>query len=184
MTQQVAEDPCLATGGFFSTLLGSAGPEEGEMPKIAIALLGISLFLAGTAGAKANEAPAPAPKVGVEQRRQQLIAKNLDLDEAESKKFWPVYNVYRAERNKLLVRSSSLMREYRDNAATIDDANALKMLRLLQQLRGEEVKLRWLFVDRFAEILPARKVLRYYQIEDRLEAIARFETTRAIHLQP
>jgi hypothetical protein len=45
------------------------------------------------------------------------------------------------------------------------------------------VKLRRAYVDRFAKVLPTRKVLRYYQVENRLEAIARFESTRAIQLK-
>lgn len=165
------------------------------MRKVAAVLLGISLLLAGVAAAQKKQSPAPPGQTAeknqaaeknrtAEQRRRRIVAKNVELSDAEGAKFWPLYKAYRVEKNELMGKTARLLREYRVNAANIDDEKALDMLKRMQRIREKEVELSRSYVDRFAEVLPTRKVLRYYQVENRLETAARYEATRAIPMEP
>lgn len=153
------------------------------MRKVVVVLLGSGLLLAGAARAAEEQGPTPPTQMAVEKERQRIVAANVKLSSSEAEKFWPLYKAYRAEKNQLLVRSTKLQQQYRANAAKIDDAKAREMMRRMQKIREKEFELRRTYVERFAEFLPMRKLLRYYQVENRLEAITIFELTRLIPMR-
>src|SRR5271169_5875021 len=61
-------------------------------------------------------------------QKKQLIAANLTLTDAESTKFWPVYDQFSAEMTALGDQKLALIKEYVLNFGSLTDAQAQSLL--------------------------------------------------------
>ncbi len=105
-----------------------------------------------------------------------VVAMNMNLSDAEAKGFWPVYNDYQADLQKVNQRLGALISDYADayNSGSISDDTASKLIKEWLQAEAEEMKLRVANVKKLAKVLPAKKVMRYLQIENKIHALVKF----------
>src|ERR1700676_1331076 len=61
-------------------------------------------------------------------QKKQLIAANLTLTDAESTKFWPVYDQFSAEMTTLGDKKLALIKEYAQNFGSLTDTQAQSLL--------------------------------------------------------
>jgi ferritin len=118
--------------------------------------------------------------VGAE--RKMIISKNLDLTEAESEAFWPIYNEYEQAIRKVNDKRVALIREFAAGFDTVDDKQAEDLMKDYLSYQEEHVKTRRSYVKKFRKVLPARKTFRFYQIDGKLNVIVDFELARGIPL--
>jgi hypothetical protein len=113
-----------------------------------------------------------------------LVALNMDLSDAEAKKFWPVYDAYQAALGKLNTRIAKLIEGYADdyNNDSLTDAKAKKMVSELVALEQEEAAMKKSFVPKLYKALPPIKAARYLQIENKIRAALRYELAAAVPL--
>ena len=113
-----------------------------------------------------------------------VVAANMDLTEAEAKGFWPVYDAYQKELQKINERLATAIVVYakEHNAKSLTDGKAMKLLDEALGVEEEEVKLKRAFVPRLNKVLPGRKVARYLQIENKIRAIVRYEIAGEVPL--
>jgi len=113
-----------------------------------------------------------------------LVASNMDLTEAEAKKFWPVYEAYQADLQKLNKRLAKVILEYAEvyNKGSVPDATARKLLNEALAIQEAEVKLKRSYVPKLEKALPEMKVARYIQIENKIRAIINYELAAQIPL--
>ena len=142
----------------------------------------IALSLATTPLLAQDDAKIQAARAEVQAERTKLVAANLPLTEEESAKFWPLYNEYRAEATKLGDRSVALIKDYAANYETMTDAKAQDLLKQQLALDEDRVKLRKSYMGKFEKVLPAKKVARYYQIENKLDVATQYEAATSIPL--
>ena len=118
--------------------------------------------------------------------RKKIVAANIDLTERENKKFWSLYKEYIAETDKANNKRVKLISEYSDAYVnkTLSDRQALKLLNGYQLYEQVKLRTRNTFVQKFKEILPPKKVIRFFQIENKLDAIINFELAGGIPLVP
>jgi len=88
--------------------------------------------------------------------KKALVAVNLGLTDAEAKEFWPVYDRYEKDLKGVNDRLVQV----------IDDYLAVE---------EDRAKLRRTYVGDFAKALPGKKVARFYQIENKMDAVIRYE---------
>jgi len=105
-----------------------------------------------------------------------VVAMNMNLSDAEAKGFWPVYNDYQADLQKVNQRLGALISDYAEayNSGSISDDTAGKLIKEWLQAEAEEMKLRVANVKKIAKVLPAKKVMRYLQIENKIRALVKF----------
>jgi len=115
-----------------------------------------------------------------------LVAANMDLSEAEAKKFWPLYEEYQKELNKLNDRIAMVLVDYAKeyNANTLTDATATKLLEQSIAIDEAETKLKRAFLPKLAKALPGRKVARYMQLENKVRALVKYEIAGEVPLAP
>jgi hypothetical protein len=79
-----------------------------------------------------------------------------------------------------------LISEYRDAYVnkTLSDRQALKLLNEYQLFEQIKLRTRNSYVQKFKEILPPKKVVRFFQVENKLDAIINFELAGGIPLVP
>jgi hypothetical protein len=100
--------------------------------------------------------------------KKQFLALNLPLTEAESVKFWPVYEQYAAELAKVYDARIQIVKDYAASFSTLSDATAASLN--LRAIDNEEAvtKLRQKYVPLVGRVLPGKKAALFFQIEKRL----------------
>jgi Spy/CpxP family protein refolding chaperone len=139
------------------------------------ALLLAMLTLANTAQAQTEE---PSQEQGrhergrrgkhkgdgkIEAARIGYLTSKLDLTEVQAKDFWPIHNEYSKKRKEILMQMRQLKRDIDVDNLTEDQA-ALK-LKLLFELRENEVKLEREYSKRFLKVLTNVQLVKYFQAE-------------------
>jgi Spy/CpxP family protein refolding chaperone len=115
-----------------------------------------------------------------------LIAANLDLTEAEGKKFWPVYEAYQKELNKLNDQTVMVLVDYARefNAKTLTDAKASALLDRAVAVEDAELKAKRALLPKVRAVLPGIKAARYVQLENKIRALVKYEIAAEVPLAP
>ena len=125
-------------------------------------------------------------KEKVKADKKLIVATNMNLTDAEAKGFWPLYDGYQKELDQLNQRVGAVIRSYADahNAGKgmIQNETAKKLLKEALATDEAEVKLRQSYAAKLEKVLPATKVARYLQIENKIRAILKFELASQIPL--
>ena len=111
-----------------------------------------------------------------------LVERNLQLTPEEAKRFWPIYDAQQREQDKITQRLNRSIVEYVNQESTMSDANAKRIARDLLKASAEEEKLREKTFRQLTEALPARKAVRYLQIENKIRAVQRYEMAERVSL--
>jgi len=101
-----------------------------------------------------------------------LVASNMDLTEAEAKKFWPIYDSYQKDLERINQQLGGTIIEYADayNNGSVPNDKAEKLLTQALDAEEAEVKLKQSYTDKLEAALSERKVARYIQIENKIRA--------------
>lgn len=99
-----------------------------------------------------------------------LVAANIQLTEAEAKTFWPVYERYQDELFLLRTRTVKLIRDYAESFEDMSDDTARRLLDESITIESLGLKLQKTYLPKFRKVLPEKKVARYYQIENKIQA--------------
>ncbi len=138
-----------------------------------IATVAVFLFLC--AGyASAQDRPATTGQLVIEKikaDKKLLVAENMQLTEAEAKAFWPVYDQYQAELFLLRTRTLKLLKDYAASYETMTNATAKRLLDEYMTIETLQLKLRQSYLPKFRKALSDAKTVRYYQIENKIQAV-------------
>lgn len=111
-----------------------------------------------------------------------LVAENMQLTENEAKAFWPVYKQYQDELFLLRSRAANLIKSYSDAYGAMTNEKAKKLMDEFMAIEASGLKLRQAYVPKFRKVLPEVKVVRYYQIENKIQAALMYELASQIPL--
>ena len=151
--------------------------------RIAIALLVCSVALP----VFAQDKPADTMQILREKVRADkklLVAVNMKLTEKEAEAFWPVYESYQKDLQKINQRIvkgiESYAADYRNKSLT--DEKAKRLIDEFVSIERAEAKLKGSYVSRLNEVLPAKKVARYLQIENKIRALVKYDLAAQVPL--
>ena len=139
----------------------------------------------GSVPALARDKPADSMQVLREKARANkklVIAETMGMTESEAKVFWPVYEAYQKDLVKLNDRILKLINDYANNYFTMSDQAAKKLMDEYMAIETERLKIRQSYLPRLRQVLPEMKVLRYYQLENKIQAIVDYEVAAIIPL--
>ncbi len=155
------------------------------------ALFGICLLAAGT-GLAAGPGKAELGKTVPGQadlatlidtfraNRKAFIAVNLALPPEQAANFWPVYDRYQKDMNAVGDRVAALVEEYKANYTTLSNEKALELIQDYLAAESDRTKVRRAYVDEFAKVVPGLTVARFYQIENKIDAVLRYDLAATI----
>lgn len=170
---------------------------------LAAGLLLIGLAAAGHADAQAPSPPAapapgqesaPAPaapdmsgeieltRAAIQVRRQAIVTAAMDLEPAEAERFWPLYREYRLEMARVGDRLVKVITTYLENYETLSDETASRLLDDYVGVEKARTGVKAKFVPRFRKVLPARKVVRFFQVDNKLDTVIQAELAADIPL--
>jgi hypothetical protein len=123
-----------------------------------------------------------AVRAEVRSDRKKIVAGGMDLTTEENQKFWPLYAEYRDSSSKQGERLTAIITEYARNYDTLTDQQATKLIYDYAKLDQDRINLRSAYVKKFGAFLPPKKLMRYFQIENKLDAIMNYDLAGAIPL--
>ena len=145
-----------------------------------LALLALVLVAAPAAAGEAEEASVEILLETLRSNRKALVAVNLDLTDEEARAFWPVYDRYQEELAAVQERLVGVIRDYTESFGTTTDQQALDLVDRYLAVDRDRAELRRSFLEPISQALPGRKVMRFYQIENKMDAVVRYELASAI----
>jgi hypothetical protein len=106
------------------------------------------------------------------QDRRNIVRANMLLTETESAQFWPLYDEYRVERQKIGDRKVRLITDFlaEQNSMTEDKARALANEDFAIERDTGELKAKW--YAKMTKVLSDRTIARFFHIDEKLDAAA------------
>jgi Spy/CpxP family protein refolding chaperone len=144
-------------------------------------LLG-TLLVAGAQDKAAADTDMQALRAAVQADKRGYVAKTLALNDAEAKKFWPIYDTYQRQLEQANRRRSVALVEVAGSAGPISDAHARNVVKELIAADDDELRARRKVRDRVSASLPPRKAIRYMQLEWKIRAAQNYDIATTIPL--
>jgi len=116
----------------------------------------------------------------IRSNRKALVAVNLGLTDDEAAKFWPVYDRYQKEINAVGDRLVAVIQDYTAHFSDLSDDKAMKLVDDYLAVEVDRIKVKRAYVDEFAKVLPGRTVARFFQIENKMDAVIRYDLAATI----
>jgi hypothetical protein len=142
-------------------------------------MVGLTLWILVFVGAVvAQDKPVDTMQPVLEQikaDKKLLVAENMQLTETESKAFWPVYEKYQAELFLIRIRTLKLIEDYAAAYEKMTNDTAKKLLDESMTIEALRMKLGAGYLPKFRKALSDIKVVRYYQIENKINAALYYE---------
>jgi hypothetical protein len=158
------------------------------MPNIRLSLS--LVLILGLAAGSVHAAPPPTASAqeasmsmllnALRSNRKAMIAVNLELTDEEAGAFWPIYDRYQKEVNALGDRLAGVVEEYVQRFRELPNDKAFKLIEEYLTIESDRAKVRRTYLNEFAKVLPGRKVARFYQIENKIDAVIRYDLAAAI----
>jgi hypothetical protein len=118
----------------------------------------------------------------IKAQKKRIVGANMQLTEEEQKVFWPLYGDYQAELSKIENQQIALITIYAENYQNMTDEKAQELLDQFLAIDNEALEARRAHVKKFLKVLPAKRVARYFQVENKLDAIVNYDLARGIPL--
>ena len=146
--------------------------------------LAASAILAPLAAAQGDitHAQLDSARTAVESARKQTVARNMNFSDSTATKFWPVYDAYRGEMAKIRRREWEALHALVTAPDSLKNAQLDKALGSWLSARKAEQQLREDYVPKFRKVLTVRQVVRYFQIEHRLDLVLQLAVAEEIPL--
>lgn len=116
----------------------------------------------------------------VRANRKAMVAVNLHLEDGQAAAFWPVYDRYQTELNANGDRQIALVERYIASFPGTSDEEAMALIKEYLAADAERVALRQKYLGEFAGVIPGSVVARLYQIENKLDAVTRYDLAATI----
>jgi len=153
------------------------------MRKVASVLVFAAVAVIGATISQAQDrSDIAASRAATEADRQAIVGRNLPMTDEQAKAFWPAYRDYRGEMEKLGDRIVNLMLDFSKSYEKLTNEQATSMLNDYLSIETDGAKLRTEWVPKFGKILPPKSVVRLFQIENKLDAILRYQAADEIPL--
>jgi len=156
-------------------------------PRSAVRVLAASVLVglaATVAMAQTVKDTLEVTRQAIESQRRVLVSGALPLTDAEADAFWPLFDAYEKERRPLEERANRLVADFLAGSASLTDAQAKAMVEEALQIEEGKLRVRRAWLGRMAKAIPSRKLARFYQIDNKLDAAVRADITKQIPLAP
>ena len=113
-----------------------------------------------------------------------VVATNMELTESEAKGFWPVYEEYQKDLQKINRRVVNLLESYAADFRnkSLTDDKAKKLIDEAVAIEQAEANLKSAYAPKLSKALPVKKVARYLQIENKIRAIIKYDLAAGVPL--
>lgn len=145
------------------------------------------MLLASASPALAQDKPADNMQIlrdKIRADKKLVVATNMELTESEAKAFWPIYEQYQKDLEKINQRVGNLLESYADDfrGKSLTDDKAKKLINEATAIDQAEANLKSTYAPKLSKVLPVRKVVRYLQIENKIRAVVKYDIASGVPL--
>ncbi|UKJ08838.1 hypothetical protein [Solitalea lacus] len=108
-------------------------------------------------------------KADIEALKVSIITTKVGLTVEEGKLFWPVYNEYDAEKQRLLKERRQKMVVARMQAETLSDKEIEDLILNDFSIKQKELDVERKYYDRFKKVIPLKKVALLYMAQEQFK---------------
>ncbi len=98
-------------------------------------------------------------------QKKQILSDSMELDEAQSKVFWPIYNDYEHDLSKLTDKGLGIINDYAKNYQNVSEKTAKELMNRALDLQTEKLKLRKAYAKKMEKALSAKVAARFLQVD-------------------
>jgi hypothetical protein len=142
-----------------------------------ISILLICLWVAPTFALDPSPQSMEILRDAVKADKKALTALNLKLTDTEGKAFWPIYESYQKDITKVNEKLVNLImdyaKEYRERS--LSDKKAKKLISDYMVIEEDLLNLKKSYLKKLSAVLPDKKLMTYFQMENKIQAILRFD---------
>jgi hypothetical protein len=143
---------------------------------VAVCVLGLSSpALAQTSQKQLDIAAARA-------QRKATVGANMNLTPEEATRFWPVYDAYERKMDSIENRHVKELKEFAASYKTFTDADAKKKLDEVMAIQQARLDVQREFVPKFLGAVSQVKVTRFYQIDNKIQALIQCDIAQLVPL--
>lgn len=103
--------------------------------------------------------------------KKSVVTETMQLSEADAKKFWPVYEKYQQEVDKLTDERIAILKQYLDKYWTVNDTDAIALTKQVLSWQSRRNDLRKKYLDIFAKSTSGVTAAKFFQVEHRLDLV-------------
>jgi len=146
-----------------------------------LSVLMLAVLAVPPAGAgEADEASMEVLRDTLRSNKKALVAVNLALSDDEARAFWPIYDRYQADLTVVGDRLLQIVDEYTRTFGNTTDDEARKLVDAYLAVQRDRAALLQSYAEPFAEVLPGRTLMRFYQIENKIHIVMLYELAASI----
>jgi len=114
--------------------------------------------------------------------KKAAIAEAMQLTDQESGPFWELYNEFNFELSKVQNLRIEAIKDFASNFENLTDEKADELWKKVLDYQTQLLKIKKSYYNKFKKILPAGKAARYFQAENKIEALINAELALEIPL--
>jgi len=114
--------------------------------------------------------------------KKAIVLSNMQLKQESKEAFGKLYDEYQKQLMIQRRDEVELIEAYADNYKTLTDENANLIIQDWQQIETQELALKKEYMLKFSRVLSSADVIRYFQIENRLQLLKEVQVSSLIPL--
>lgn len=150
---------------------------------LASALPALAAAQAGPTAAELAAATEEARTI-LQSERKLLVGQGLTLTAEQANAFWPVYDRYMLDMKAAGDLRVKVITDYAASYDNLTDDAARQLVGDYLKYQEKVLKIRKGYLRKFRKVLPETEVARFYQIENKLDAVTNFVLADQIPLVP
>lgn len=115
-------------------------------------------------------------------QRKATVGANMNLTPEEAAKFWPVYDAYEAQMDKIEDRHVRELKEFAAKYQNYTDADAKAKLDEVMAIQQARLDVQKDFIPKFLAVVSQIKVTRFYQIDNKIQALIQCDIAQLVPL--
>jgi hypothetical protein len=154
---------------------------KNRMATISIAVL-VSATLAVVLAWAQTRDEIELTRTKVQTERQQIVSDYMKLTDKEAERFWPIYRDYRNDISKVNDRLLRAVESFAKSYDKMTDEQARTLLSEFQDIQARRVRTQTTYSPKFQRAVGAKKTLRFYQLENKMDAVANYDLAGVVPL--
>jgi vacuolar-type H+-ATPase subunit D/Vma8 len=114
--------------------------------------------------------------------KKAAVAEAMQLSEEVSAPFWELYNEYQLNLGKVQNERIALIKDFAKNYESLTDEKADELWNGILSYQQDLLKLKKSYYKKFKKIIPSGQAAKYFQIENKIEALINAELAAQIPL--
>ncbi len=115
-------------------------------------------------------------------QKKALVLINMNLKDEVKENFGKLYDEYQLKLMKQRISELTLISNYAKNHKNMTNENSDKLITEWLAVEEAELALKKEYMEKFKKVMPSADVIRYFQIENRLQLVNEANRAKAIPL--